>query len=156
MNKVILVGRLTRDPETRYTQGENPTAIARYTLAVDRRFKREGQPDADFIRCVVFGKGAEFSDKYFKQGMRVAVSGRIQTGSYTNRDGVKVYTTEVIVEDQEFAQSKNEQTAVPQGSAPAQEAPAAVQGQSRDNAGEDPGEGFMNIPEGVDEDLPFN
>ena len=147
MNKVVLVGRLTRDPETRYTQGENPTAIARYTLAVDRRFRREGQPDADFIRCVAFGRSGEFADKYFKQGMRVAVSGRIQTGSYTNRDGIKVYTTEVVVEDQEFAQSKNEQSQAP--SAPSYEAPAPDQG-------EDPGEGFMNLPEGVDEELPFN
>ena len=150
MNKVVLVGRLTRDPETRYTQGENPTAIARYTLAVDRRFRREGQPDADFIRCVAFGRSGEFADKYFKQGMRVAVSGRIQTGSYTNRDGIKVYTTEVVVEDQEFAQSKNEQSAAP--SAQSYEAPAAP----APDQGEDPGEGFMNLPEGVDEELPFN
>ena len=152
MNKVILVGRLTRDPETRYTQGENPTAIARYTLAVDRRFKRDGQPDADFIRCVAFGRSGEFADKYFRQGMRVAISGRIQTGSYTNRDGVKVYTTEVIIEDQEFAQNKNEQSA-PVPSAPAEEAPAP---QAQNTAGEDPEEGFMNLPEGVDEELPFN
>ena len=154
MNKVILVGRLTRNPETRYTQGENPTAIARYTLAVDRRFRREGQPDADFIRCVAFGRAGEFADKYFTQGMRVAVSGRIQTGSYTNRDGVKVYTTEVIVEDQEFAQSKNEASAAPAPQAPAQteEAPAAPE----NTAGEAPEEGFMNLPEGVDEELPFN
>ena len=149
MNKVVLVGRLTRNPETRYSQGENPTAISRYTLAVDRRFKREGQPDADFIRCVAFGRSGEFADRYFTQGMRVAVSGRIQTGSYTNRDGVKVYTTEVVVEDQEFAQSRSENSAAPMGSAPASAAPAAQP------AG-DPGDDFMNIPEGIDEELPFN
>ncbi len=145
MNKVVLVGRLTRNPETRYSQGENPTAISRYTLAVDRRFKREGQPDADFIRCVAFGRSGEFADRYFTQGMRVAVSGRIQTGSYTNRDGVKVYTTEVVVEDQEFAQSKSENNAPMPSASAAPAAPA-----------EDPGDDFMNIPEGIDEELPFN
>ena len=108
MNKVILMGRLTRDPEVRYSQGgENPLAIARYTLAVDRRFKRDGEQTADFISCVSFGKTAEFAEKYFRQGMRITISGRIQTGSYTNRDGVKVYTTEVVVEEQEFAESKS-------------------------------------------------
>ena len=101
MNKVVLMGRLTRDPEVRYSQGENALAIARYTLAVDRRFKRDGEQSADFINCVVFGKSAEFTERYFRQGMRVTVCGRIQTGSYTNRDGVKVYTTEVVVEEQE-------------------------------------------------------
>ncbi len=99
MNKVVLMGRLTRDPEVRYSQGENPLAIARFTLAVDRRFRRDGEQSADFINCVVFGRSAEFAEKYFRQGMRVSVSGRIQTGSYTNRDGVKVYTTEVVVEE---------------------------------------------------------
>ena len=107
MNKVVLVGRLTRDPEVRYSQGDNATAVARYTLAVDRRFRRDGEPTADFIPCVIFGRSAEFAEKYFHQGMRVSISGRIQTGSYTNKDGVKVYTTEVIVEEQEFAESKN-------------------------------------------------
>ena len=105
MNKVVLVGRLTRDPEVRYSQGDNATAVARYTLAVDRRFRRDGEPTADFIPCVIFGRSAEFAEKYFHQGMRVSISGRIQTGSYTNKDGVKVYTTEVIVEEQEFADS---------------------------------------------------
>ena len=155
MNKVVLVGRLTRNPETRYSQGDNPTAISRYTLAVDRRFRREGQPDADFIRCVAFGRSAEFADRYFTQGMRVAVSGRILTGSYTNRDGVKVYTTEVVVEDQEFAQSKSENNAAPMPSAPGSAAPAASAPASS-QAAEDPGDGFMNIPEGIDEELPFN
>lgn len=106
MNKVILMGRLTRDPEVRYTQGDN-LAMARYTLAVDRRFKKDGEANADFISCVTFGKSAEFAEKHFKQGTKIAVSGRIQTGSYTNRDGQKVYTTEVVAEDLEFAESKN-------------------------------------------------
>ena len=136
MNKVILMGRLTRDPEIRYSQGENAMAIGRYTLAVDRRFaKRDGSNEqtADFIGCVAFGKSAEFAEKYLKQGTKIAITGRIQTGSYTNKDGVKVYTTDVVVEDQEFAESK---------SASGRTAP--------ENA-----DGFIAIPEGV-EDLPFN
>ena len=158
MNKAILVGRLTRDPEVRYSQGEGATGVARYTLAVDRRFKRDNEPTADFIPCVVFGRSAEFAEKYFRQGMRVSVSGRIQTGSYTNKDGVKVYTTEVIVEEQEFAESRAEREANGGGfggnsynnnnsyrqSAPSP-APSA-----------DAGDGFMNIPDGIDEELPFN
>jgi single-strand DNA-binding protein len=148
MNKVVLVGRLTGNPEVRYSQGDSATAVARYTIAVDRRFKskREGEPTADFIRCVVFGNSAEFAEKYFRKGMRVAISGRIQTGSYTNNEGVKVYTTEVIVEEQEFAQNKDEHS--PQGGAFEQSVPAPSN---------DPGDGFMNIPdgEGIDE-LPFN
>ena len=111
MNKVILVGRLTKDPEVRYSGGENTLAVARYTIAVERRFKRDGEPTADFIPCVVFGRSAEFAEKYFRQGMRVSVSGRIQTGSYTNKDGMKVYTTDVIVEEQEFAESRTEREA---------------------------------------------
>ena len=109
MNKVILMGRLTRDPEVRYSQGDNSMAIARYTLAVDRRFNRNNNDEnsADFIGCVAFGKSGEFAEKYFRKGTKVLVTGRIQTGSYTNRDGVKVYTTDVVVEDQEFAESKN-------------------------------------------------
>ena len=144
MNKVVLMGRLTRDPEVRYSQGENALAIARYTLAVDRRFKRDGEQSADFINCVVFGKSAEFTERYFRQGMRVTVCGRIQTGSYTNRDGVKVYTTEVVVEGQEFAESKNASGAQSYQNAPAP-APSV-----------DAGDGFMNIPDGIDEELPFN
>ena len=139
MNKAVLVGRLTRDPEVRYSQGENATAVARYTVAVERRFKRDGEPTADFIPCVVFGRSAEFAEKYFRQGMRVSVSGRIQTGSYTNKDGVRVYTTEVIVEEQEFAESRTEQ-----------EARAHIPDEIT------PGDGFMNIPDGIDEELPFN
>ena len=145
MNKVVLMGRLTRDPEVRYSQGENALAIARYTLAVDRRFKRDGEQSADFINCVVFGKSAEFTERYFRQGMRVTVCGRIQTGSYTNRDGVKVYTTEVVVEEQEFAESKN--AGGGQQSYQTSQAPAPSV---------DAGDGFMNIPDGIDEELPFN
>lgn len=138
MNKVILMGRLVRDPEVRCSQGENATAVARYTLAVDRKFNKE-QQSADFIGCVVFGKQAEFAEKYFRQGTKIAVVGRIQTGSYTNKDGQKVYTTDVVVEEQEFAESKSsgqQQTPTP--------APSPV-------AGAD----FMNIPDDLD-DLPFN
>ena len=152
MNKVILMGRLTRDPEVRYSQGENSTAIARYTLAVDRRFKRDGEQTADFINCVVFGKSAEFTERYFRQGMRVVVCGRIQTGSYTNRDGVKVYTTEVVVEDQEFAESK----AVSDANAGSFRAAAPSPAPAPATPVSDAGDGFMNIPDGIDEELPFN
>ncbi len=142
MNKVILMGRLTRDPEVKYTQGENTMAIARYTLAVDRRFKRDGEAAADFISCVAFGRQAEFAEKYLRQGIRIVVTGRIQTGSYTNRDGNKVYTTDVVVEEQEFAESKNAQNhAVGQAAA------------GKPQVDQD---GFMNIPDGIDEELPFS
>ena len=140
MNKVILMGRLTRDPEVRYTQGDNAMAIARYSLAVDRRFKRDGEPDADFINCVAFGKYGEFAEKYLKKGTKIAVVGRIQTGSYTNKDGQKVYTTDVVVEEQEFAESKNSSSSDNNQSAPV-------------NKNTD----FMNIPDGIDDtELPFN
>ena len=109
MNKVILMGRLTRDPDVKHTQGENSTAIARYNLAVNRRYKRKGEPDADFINCIAFGKGAEFTEKYFRQGTKIVISGRIQTGSYINKDGMKVYTTEVVVEEQDFCEKKESQ-----------------------------------------------
>jgi len=159
MNKVILVGRLTRNPEVRYTQGENSLAITRYTLAVDRRFRKQGQggdqQEADFIPCVVFGKGAEFAENYFKQGMRVSISGRIQTGSYTNKDGQKVYTTEVVVEDQEFAESRNEYQAN-QGGGANQGAARQSQPAARPEPAQAAGDGFMNIPDGIDEELPFN
>ena len=146
MNKVILMGRLTRDPEVRYSQGENATAVARYTLAVDRRFNRNNdEQTADFINCVAFGKSGEFAEKYLHKGTKIAITGRIQTGSYTNKDGVKVYTTDVVVEDQEFAESKNSAGSGDSGFAPAgRPAPAAA------------GDGFMNIPDGIDEELPFN
>ena len=146
MNKVILMGRLTRDPEIRYSQGEQSTAVARYTIAVDRRFRRDGdQQTADFINCVAFGRQGEFAEKYFRKGIKIAITGRIQTGSYTNKDGQRVYTTDVVVEEQEFAESKSvsESNA---GFAPAERpAPSSVAG-----------DGFMNIPDGIDEELPFN
>lgn len=142
MNKVILMGRLTRDPEVRYSQGERQMAIARYTLAVDRRGRANtsnGEQTADFIQCVAFDRSAEFAEKYFHQGTKLVVTGRIQTGSYTNKDGQKVYTTDVIVEDQEFAESKKNTQPAPE--------PAPADGY----------EGFMNIPDNVeDEGLPFN
>ena len=151
MNKVVLMGRLTRDPEVRYSQGENALAIARYTLAVDRRFKRDGEQSADFINCVVFGKSAEFTERYFRQGMRVTVCGRIQTGSYTNKDGQKVYTTDVIVEDQEFAESKSASAGSDNGGY------RPAMSQSRPEPASAVASGFMNIPDGVeDEGLPFN
>ena len=150
MNKVILMGRLTRDPEVRYSSGERSMAIARYTLAVDRRGRRsEGsEQTADFIPCVAFDKSGEFAEKYFRQGMRVLVSGRIQTGSYTNKEGQKVYTTEVIIEEQEFADSKNSS-----GSSTGSGYNESFR-PSPENASS---EGFMNIPDGVDDEgLPFN
>ena len=148
MNKVILMGRLTRDPEVRYSQGENSLAIARYTLAVDRRgARREGESTADFINCVSFGKTAEFAERYYRQGTKIAISGRIQTGSYTNREGQKVYTTEVVVEEQEFAESK-----AASGSAPANNYQASPVPSPSTSVGD----GFMNIPDGIDEELPFN
>ena len=157
MNRVILMGRLTRDPEVRYSQGERQMAIARYTLAVDRRGRRgqggDNEQTADFIPCVAFDRAAEFAEKYFRQGMRVCVEGRIQTGSYTNRDGQRVYTTEVILDNQEFAQNRSEKG---EGSgAPASYGrPAAPARPEPASASPD---GFMNIPDGVeDEGLPFN
>lgn len=152
MNKVILMGRLTRDPEVRYSAGENATAVARYTLAVDRRFRREGNDQtADFIGCVAFGRSAEFAEKYFRQGLKVIVTGRIQTGSYTNRDGVKVYTTDVVVEDQEFAESKNASGGQSASADTSYSAPAP----SRPAPSAAAGDGFMNIPDGIEEELPF-
>ena len=139
MNKVILMGRLCADPEVRYSQNENQTAVARYRLAVDRRFKREGDQTADFIPCVAFGKAAQFAEYYLHRGTKIIITGRIQTGSYTNKDGQKVYTTDVVVEEQEFAESKN--TSGNGGGA----APQAA----------DP-DGFMSLPDGIDEELPFN
>lgn len=147
MNKVILMGRLTRDPDVRYSAGESASTVARYTLAVDRRRRNDGnEQTADFIPCVAFGRSAEFAEKYLKQGTKIAITGRIQTGSYTNKDGVKVYTTDVVVEEQEFAESKNAASSG-SGYAPAAERPAPEAAA---------GDGFMNIPDGVeDEGLPF-
>ena len=147
MNKVILLGRLCADPDIRYSQGENASCIARYRLAVDRRFRRDGEAQADFIQCVAFGKAGEFAEKYLRKGTKIAVVGRIQTGSYTNQNGEKVYTTDVIVEEQEFAESKN--------------ASQANNNNSSNNSGQPmpqntESDGFMNIPDGLDEELPFN
>ena len=146
MNKVVLMGRLTRNPEVRYSQGDASTAVARYTLAVDRRFKRQGdEQTADFINCVSFGKIAEFVDKYLKQGTKIVGCGRIQTGSYTNRDGQKVYTTDVVLEEVEFAESKNASSN--------NTAYNPVQTPQPSQAISD---GFMNIPDEFESDLPFN
>ena len=148
MNKVILMGRLTRDPEVRYSTGENALAIARYTLAVDRRFHKDNEASADFIGCVAFGKGGEFAEKYLRQGTKIVVTGRIQTGSYTNREGQKVYTTEIVVEDQEFAESKAASQNNSQTSAGSRQQPPPPMPADKD--------GFMQIPDGIDEELPFN
>ena len=147
MNKVILMGRLTRDPEVRYSQGASQTAVARFSVAVDRRFKREGEPDADFFNCTCFGKQAEFVERYLHKGTKVVLSGRVQNDNYTNKDGQMVYSVRIMVDEIEFAESKN----------------ASGGG---DNSGFNPsdrpspssaaGDGFMNIPDGIDEELPFN
>ena len=151
------MGRLTRDPDIRYSQGENGQAIARYTLAVDRRFRRQdGDQQADFISCVAFGRSAEFAEKYLHQGIKIAITGRIQTGSYTRNDGTRVYTTDVVVEDQEFAESKNaSQNGGNTGWQPAAAAPAAPASPSNQEE-ELSADGFMNIPDGIDEELPFH
>lgn len=143
MNKVILMGRLTRDPEVRYGTGENSTAVARYTIAIDRRFKRDGEQNADFIGCVAFGRNAEFAEKYLRQGTKIVLTGRIQTGSYTNRDGQKVYTTDIVVEEQEFAESKSAAGNGDQGN------------YIRPSSSASDVDGFMNIPDGIDDRLPF-
>ena len=197
MNRVVLMGRLTRDPDVRYTQGDNSMCIARYTLAVDRRFSRGAGNDgnnADFVPCVVFGRSAEFAEKYLRKGTKIAVSGRIQTGSYTNRDGVKVYTVEVVVEDQEFAESRNASggynnqnggnrnygggyNSQNAGGSGYSNGSGSYSNQNSNNNGADSGygggaapgadnqapkdnaqdslDGFMNIPDGIDEELPF-
>lgn len=143
MNKVVLMGRLTKDPDVRYTQDAQPMCIARYTLAVDRRGKKDGQQTADFISCVAFGKAGEFTEKYLHKGMKICVAGRIQTGSYTRQDGTKVYTTDVVVEGQEFCEGRSANDVAHNYSTPAADQSSAI-------------DGFMNIPEGIDEELPFN
>jgi len=162
MNKVILVGRLTKDPDVRYQANDPSKAIARYTLAVDRRMKREGEATADFIGCVAFGKSAEFAEKYLKKGTKIAITGRIQTGSYTNRDGQKVYTTDVVVEDQEFVESKNaggagEGAVSGEGGFSGSFGNRGGQNGSGGKRGQAPVDekGFMAIPEGFEDDLPF-
>lgn len=148
MNKVILMGRLTRDPEIRYSQGENSLAVGRFTLAVDRRFKRQGDDQtADFINCVTFGKTAEFVERYLKQGTKIAGCGRIQTGSYTNKEGNRVYTTDVVLEEVEFAESKN---------AAANNQGGGFSGAQKPDPSQAAVDGFMNIPDGLEEELPFN
>lgn len=147
MNKVILMGRLTRDPEIRYANNANSTCIANYTLAVDRRFKRQGdEQTADFIQCVAMGKGGEFAEKYLHQGTKIVVEGRIQTGSYTNKDDQKIFTTEVWVESQEFAESK---------AASAQNGNQNASAPTRPNVAQNDSDGFMNIPDAIEEELPF-
>lgn len=143
VNKVVLMGRLTRDPETRYSSGENPIAVSRYTLAVDRRFKRDNEQTTDFIRCVAFGKNGEFAEKYLRQGVKIIASGRIQTGSYINKEGNKVYTTEVVVVEQEFAESKKNAS---------RSTTDSFLNAPEDAAGPD---GFINIPDALEEELPF-
>ena len=151
MNKVILMGRLTRDPDVRYSAGENSTAVARYTLAVDRRFHRDGDATAAFIGCVAFGRQAEFAEKYLRQGTKIAITGRIQTGSYTNREEQKVYTTDEVVEEQEIAESKTAGGTPGGYSAPQHNNPAP----SANTSDLGSADGFMNIPDGIDEELPF-
>ena len=161
MNKVILMGRLTRDPEVRYSQGERSMAIAKYTLAIDRRkTQQNSDPGADFINCVAFDRAGEFAEKYFRQGLRVLISGHLQTGSYTNKDGQKVYTTDIIVDDQEFADSKGQggdNSGFGGGNSYGGGNRGGYQQGTRPAPSSAIGDGFMNIPDGVeDEGLPFN
>lgn len=155
MNKVFLMGRLTRDPEVRYSQGQNQSAVARFSIAVDRRFKREGDPNADFFNCTVFGKQAEFVERYLYKGTKIVVVGRIQNNNYTNKDGQMVYGTAIMVDEIEFAESKASSSGDATGSsAPTQQSISQRNGSS---AGPNTsGDGFMNIPDGIDEELPFN
>lgn len=134
MNKVTLIGRLTKDPDVRYSTGENTTAVARYSLAVDRKYKKDGEANADFINCIAFGKNGEFAEKYLHKGTKIAVVGRIQTGSYTNKDGQKVYTTDVVVEEHEFCESRNASNSAPENSS---------------------SDSFMEIPDGIEDEMPF-
>lgn len=157
MNKVILMGRLTRDPEVRYSQGASQTAVARFSIAVDRRFKREGEPDADFFNCTAFGKQAEFVERYLHKGIKVLVTGRIQNDNYTNRDGQMVYSVRVMVEEIEFAESKNASAGGQDGG---YNGGGYANGGGAGNysrpAASGAADGFMNIPDGIDEELPFN
>ena len=153
MNKVILMGRLTRDPEVRYSQGANATAVARFSIAVDRRFKRDGEPDADFFNCTCFGKQAEFVERYLRKGTKIVVAGRIQNDNYTNKDGQMVYSVRVMVDEIEFAESKNASSGNEGGYAGGNNFGG---GYSRPAEPSGAGDGFMNIPDGIDEELPFN
>lgn len=156
MNKVILMGRLTRDPEVRYSQGASQTAVGRFTIAVDRRFKREGEPDADFFDCTTFGKQAEFVERYLHKGTKVVLSGRIQNNNYTNKDGQMVYGIRIITEDIEFAESKNAQSGNSGYNNGGYNNGGFSGGGSPAPAASGAGDGFMNIPDGIDEELPFN
>ncbi len=149
MNKVMIMGRPTRDPDVRYSQGEEPMAVARFTLAVDRRRKKSDKDEqtADFIGCVAFGKQGEFVEKYVRKGTKLAITGRIQTGKYTNKDGQTVYTTDVVCEDLEFAESKNSQTSGGSSSSG---------GSGSSNQTQKPDDGFMSVPDGIEDELPFN
>ncbi len=153
MNKVILMGRLTRDPEVRYSQGASQTAVARFSIAVDRRFKREGEPDADFFNCTAFGKQAEFVERYLRKGVKVVVCGRIQNDNYTNKEGQMVYSVRVIVDEIEFAESKNASANNGDGG---YNGGGYMGGGNNAPAPSGAGDGFMNIPDGIDEELPFN
>ncbi len=148
MNKVILMGRLTRDPEVRYSQGASATAVARFSIAVDRRFKREGEPDADFFNCTCFGKQAEFVERYLRKGTKILTAGRIQNDNYTNKDGQMVYSVRVMVDEIEFAESRNASAGSGEG--------GYTGGNFNRPAPSGAGDGFMNIPDGIDEELPFN
>ena len=157
MNKVILMGRLTRDPEVRYSQGASQTAVARFSIAVNRRFKREGEPDADFFNCTAFGRQAEFVERYLHKGTKVVLSGRVQNDNYTNKEGQMVYSVQILVDDIEFAESKNASGGM--------DGNYGNGGYNHDggfgggNSAPTPsgaGDGFMNIPDGIDEELPFN
>ncbi len=152
MNKVILMGRLTRDPEVRYSQGANQTAVARFSVAVDRRFKREGEPDADFFNCTSFGRQAEFVEKYLHKGTKVVLVGRVQNDNYTNKDGQMVYSVRIMVDEIEFAESKNASGGGNDGGYNN----GGFGGGSSSPAPSGAGDGFMNIPDGIDEELPFN
>lgn len=154
MNKVILMGRLTRDPEVRYSQGASQTAVARFSIAVDRRFKRDGEPDADFFNCTAFGKQAEFIERYLRKGVKVVVCGRIQNDNYTNKDGQMVYSVRVMAEEIEFAESKN--ASAGNGDGGYNNGGGYMGGGNSAPAPSGAGDGFMNIPDGIDEELPFN
>ena len=162
MNKVILMGRRARDPEVRYTTGQDTLAIARFTLAVERRMKREDQINADFISCVSFGRQAEFAEKYFHQGLKIAITGRIQTGSYKNREGQTIYTTEVVVEEQEFAESKAASEATGnaavqnKGGSSSSPSRSTTRSKSKPSSAPAPTDAFMDVADTIDEDLPFN
>lgn len=154
MNKILLMGRLTRDPEVRYSQnGGNQTAVARFSLAVDRRFKRQNEPETDFFNCTAFGRQGEFVEKYLKQGTKILLTGRVQNDNYTNKNGEKVYSVQIIAEEIEFAESKSSQSGQPSMAAPAAPTASVPEMPNPQEAADD---GFINIPNGIEEELPFN